>query len=1206
VKSVMLQSAYTFPWVDSIKWDKSERPPRVMAMPNLDEPLAGSGNSLYPNICKYALRDRQLAYRDLIVAGALAEISMLSSTVWGSYANRLIIPAIPSNVLWNEPEDRSTKNTVVASGTTGSGNGTTTFTESTPSFEASHVGKTLFVNTVGTFHIVDVTSSTSIVLNGPAPSGVYEWEIDASFSQISFVNNSSRPVDAIYTDKDLYTRDVLVYEALARLCLIFDMDIRPIESLDPVVDIGNSWAHAGGTESPLDVSVSALLNRSLFVSPDKNLAHRDNILANHVSRLNRYLYNIFGHAHRLYTEIKVANTREPEVYHLVLDTAYQRIWQAEPFIPTRAALVYDKTNNTLQWRTEDGTEEHVPQDVNFGLPNVDTPNPLVFDGVDTGQKIEVIPDIPQAKDVQWLRQKGRRLKLGSSYERNFVYSESTSSICSTYPIVNQFGSASLTSPGSLSFEIDPVEDGDYRLFMFARPSGDVILRGADNVEKTGGVSYGVDYPAVGSAYQWYVNLPPLSAPHTWSLTFRYTNLTQAVASMAAIVTWNGNPVSFVCHFSTTPGRLVTSSQLVLPVGSSPVAGTVKIQLVNLGGGGQFHIRDLRINSSADTPDYFLFTCEMGGQTKVSNIFGKRDRPDVLEFPFQGVTGLPTRVNFSWTNLNGMSLRIPAIELRKVDSQTPTLNVGHLHGWHAELLDRVHRKVHDSYRSSQESYLLAPEFREINAPVNQLWTYQVRQYGLDGFSSVNEQVTLTSDSGKYSVGDEIVFYADNLAPVRASVVSIDSTDKLTKLRLNKNIVLGTATGVCEKVSDSPVFSAVGLPNGVTIDSLTGYITGTPAPSSIVGIYPIDITAAKSGVEYKMSFSLNVLELPANSNTWTKTSTEGWMNSLEVTEPRLRQAFRIGRPGDVGRQAIIPEGLEFTYSGERCSLDSVRSSPSIRIFQPWMLDAGIYVFDPIDDLAQLAQVETPSITLYIQYFDEIIPVDNEVYEYNRNSRAAISCATPDAVIRYTTDGSEPTESSTAYSSTFQSDYVPKLPPDYDQAFIKAKAYKEGMEPSETAVLPITPAKAISVTVNPPTPPYGNGAFVLCLTKTDNYNEHHLFFKFGGTAVKGVDYTLDVFCFSGSPVPGVNCTETIGFGDTCVLVYVYPVYPVASPKTLTIETDIGWPLAPYRIGSPSSATMDIGFTTSTTSFGISSLSDAPVYGSPDEIIRMESSLD
>ena len=56
----------------------------------------------------------------------------------------------------------------------------------------------------------------------------------------------------------------------------------------------------------------------------------------------------------------------------------------------------------------------------------------------------------------------------------------------------------------------------------------------------------------------------------------------------------------------------------------------------------------------------------------------------------------------------------------------------------------------------------------------------------------------------------------------------------------------------------------------------------------------------------------------------------------------------------------------------------------------------------------------------------------------SKATITCSTPDAVIRYTTDKTDPTESSPVYTQ----------PVDFTDE-IRAKAWKDGMESSDIAV-------------------------------------------------------------------------------------------------------------------------------------------------------------
>ena len=74
------------------------------------------------------------------------------------------------------------------------------------------------------------------------------------------------------------------------------------------------------------------------------------------------------------------------------------------------------------------------------------------------------------------------------------------------------------------------------------------------------------------------------------------------------------------------------------------------------------------------------------------------------------------------------------------------------------------------------------------------------------------------------------------------------------------------------------------------------------------------------------------------------------------------------------------------------------------------------------------------------------------YYEPQTVSITCADADAVIRYTTDGTEPTESSTVYSQPFTVNTT---------TTIMAKAWKEGMTPSFTATANISfPAQVANI--------------------------------------------------------------------------------------------------------------------------------------------------
>lgn len=78
------------------------------------------------------------------------------------------------------------------------------------------------------------------------------------------------------------------------------------------------------------------------------------------------------------------------------------------------------------------------------------------------------------------------------------------------------------------------------------------------------------------------------------------------------------------------------------------------------------------------------------------------------------------------------------------------------------------------------------------------------------------------------------------------------------------------------------------------------------------------------------------------------------------------------------------------------------------------------------------------------------------YNNELFVTISCETPGAVIRYTTNGSDPTESSNMYSGGFTINASTTL---------KAKAFKSGWNPSTTTSASYTIIQSVATPVFSP---------------------------------------------------------------------------------------------------------------------------------------------
>jgi beta-galactosidase len=110
------------------------------------------------------------------------------------------------------------------------------------------------------------------------------------------------------------------------------------------------------------------------------------------------------------------------------------------------------------------------------------------------------------------------------------------------------------------------------------------------------------------------------------------------------------------------------------------------------------------------------------------------------------------------------------------------------------------------------------------------------------------------------------------------------------------------------------------------------------------------------------------------------------------------------------------------------------------------------------------------------------------YNRPLTISMTCADPEAEIRYTTDGSEPTKKSSVYKSSF---VILKT------CTIKAKSFKKGEAPSFTTLRQFNRLNIKNTTfVNPPSEPYCKNADIALMDNKmglpkDYYNDWLGFF-------------------------------------------------------------------------------------------------------------------
>lgn len=129
----------------------------------------------------------------------------------------------------------------------------------------------------------------------------------------------------------------------------------------------------------------------------------------------------------------------------------------------------------------------------------------------------------------------------------------------------------------------------------------------------------------------------------------------------------------------------------------------------------------------------------------------------------------------------------------------------------------------------------------------------------------------------------------------------------------------------------------------------YTGATEGTLSLVvsGSGSVDFTAV-AGTTYRVktvgagSILIHIGPNFLNGGYWTTDSTNYWMTVVESEVSDVKSTFRPATPGDVGKPALVPRGLEVNSSGQvvqNYNYDDLHSE--IVALQPWMLEIGAYV-------------------------------------------------------------------------------------------------------------------------------------------------------------------------------------------------------------------------------------------------------------------------
>jgi len=579
-------------------------------------------------------------------------------------------------------------------------------------------------------------------------------EMGLADSQVRHVRYTSVPADAYsVTDRDLYGRDVLVYDVLARACQQVFAETSPLTAVSSTGSVPGSqaWSLAEGTPVRADINTALPLNRELFKLPDMNLADRDNQMAGYVARLVQVIKNPFAYAERLYVSVTGSGSsdREAESYTLVSESATERVWVGDPAIEGRNRFIYYPLTGLLEWRPQSADTFHIPQI-----------RALVIPGVLPGQSLNTLPKIPDAKDSQFWRLKAAQLTpAGSSYlDMGHLKFTATDEVTGG---VTQVTAASLTVPDTLTITLPisvPMPTGAYRISILTKPCPVVEIIGAQNTSGVDGTDGGADfatdvpsgnistftyivYDGDGIVYNGQGYLPgdiffgvggvttyasingskvrqyaalwsiPL-APGAWSFTMDYTNVGAPTTGFGVRATYTEvgkNTISVI--EDTVPLSYRDALSQPLPAGVIKTSPPVNIQITQTSefelpiywtyGDGQLSVRRLRFERTDLAQTRYVLNGTLTGATRPASadVVGTSNRPDVLLLDYGTVisTAPPLTLSLTYAEEAGLPLQIKQVQVQAIGTLTPTPLTDKMQGWRQECLDRAVRAVQQGYQ-----------------------------------------------------------------------------------------------------------------------------------------------------------------------------------------------------------------------------------------------------------------------------------------------------------------------------------------------------------------------------------------------------------------------------------------------------------------------------------------------------------------------------
>lgn len=589
----------------------------------------------------------------------------------------------------------------------------------------------------------------------PAVQGVSEGTIDnivsdmastvSSPGAVTHVSSASVPVNALATDCQLYSRDLVLHEALVQIAQIFD---DPQVSVLTPCAVDDTWSLAEGVDQRSAVNAAIPFSVGLFKCPDQELSGRDNKIAAAIANVSYELNDLYGRSSKLLVQVNDAGgVREPDVYVLLSDDGRYRSFVTSPGLDLRNRIVYDRMLKTVAWFGE--TYAGAGSTSFAGRMALNLPS----------AQLQVIGDILQYRDSQFWRQKSSELRL-NSYKTILVYAHDVvSDISSVGQAIHQPDSVLLPSSGTsvtlVPQIISPVP-AIYRLAVYFEPSRVARLYGSFNVN---GVVPDDGYSAtlVGPGFlNWSLKL----VSGTYTVSFQFADMTMTDESFSAIVTWNGLVLfNGTMLYREDIGSFVSSN--LMNIVSDGSVGSFTIQRTD-SGPGSMTIRTVDFSNVSDDNLRCTMTATMGGSSSVATFSSQSNRSDTLWFDFYNVT--PNLVTFSASNVAIGGLYVKSYDIRRFGVQRETVNTSGHRQWKRTCVSKALDSVKRSYlKSTNQVYSTSTVWNmtSTEAWINSIEVYEprIREAFRIGLPGDVGQPSLTPSGIYYDVGNSEVRVLD---------------------------------------------------------------------------------------------------------------------------------------------------------------------------------------------------------------------------------------------------------------------------------------------------------------------------------------------------------------------------------------------------------------------------------------------------------------